>query len=128
MKEMVGGAAIWYASANFTRDLTIAYIGVPLNVLVACAIGSFCSFSFSEKIDSRRRMVSLFLTGLLMGAAFTSILNGGLVHFLSLEMTDGLQAGLGAAVSFVIRFFLPWLVDVVKTGKWLSWVPFGRRE
>ena len=128
IKELIGGATVWYASLRFTRDVTVAYIGVPLNVLVACAIGAFCSFSFSDKVETRRRMFGLFATCLFMGAAFTSIVNASLAHWFSLEMTDGLQAGMGAVVSFITLFFLPWLADVVKNGKWLSWVPFGRRD
>lgn len=128
MKELIGGATVWYASSPFTRDVTIAYIGVPLNVLVACAIGAFCSFSFNDKIEGRRRMFTMFVTCLFMGAAFTACVNAGVVHWLQLEMTDGLQAAMGAVVSFVTRFFLPWLADVVKTGKWISWAPFARRD
>lgn len=128
MKEVVGGITIWFASLQLTRDVSIAYIGVPLNVLVACAIGAFCSFSFSDKVDTRRRMFGMFATCLLMGAAFTSLVNFSLVHWLHIEITDGLQAGMGAVVSFVTRFFLPWIADVVKTGKWLSWLPFARRD
>lgn len=127
MKEnILVGAGLWFASAKFTRDITIAYIGVPLNVLVACAIGAFCSFSFSDKVDSRRRMFGLFVTCWFMGAAFTALCNAALTHWLHMEMTDGLQAGMGAVVSFITRFFLPWLADVVKNGKWLSWIPFAR--
>jgi hypothetical protein len=122
------GAGVWFASARFTRDITVAYIGVPLNVLVACAIGAFCSFSFSEKVDTRRSMFLLFTTCLLMGAAFTACVNFVLVRWMEVELTDGTQAGIGAVVSFITRFFLPWLADVVKHGKWLSWIPFFRRD
>lgn len=122
-KELAGGAAVWW----LTRDVSVAFIGVPLNVLVACAIGTFCSLSFSDRIESRGRMFGVSVTCLLMGAALTACTNAVLHHWFKLEMTDGLQAGMGAVVSFIARFFLPWLADVVKTGKWISWLPFGRR-
>ena len=129
MKEnILVGAGLWFASVEFTRDITVPYIGVPLNVLVACAIGAFCSFSFSDKVDSRRRMFGLFVTCWFMGAAFTALVNAGLSHWLSLTITDGLQAGMGAVMAFLTRFFLPWLADVVKHGKWIKWVPFIRRD
>lgn len=111
----------WYAGLYF---LPMAVLGVPFNVLVACAIGAFCSMSFGDKVLTRRRLWALFATSTLMGAAFTSISNAALQHFMELVMTDGLHAGLGAAVSFVTRFFLPWLADVVAHGKWLTWLPF----
>lgn len=128
MKNMLTGAAVWLASFQLTRDISVAYTGASLNVLVACAIGAFCSFSFSDKVESRNRMWGLFFSCWFMGAAFTALVNASLVHWLSLEMTDGLQAGMGAVVSFITRFFLPWLVDVIKHGKWLSWIPFARRD
>lgn len=128
MKNMLTGAAVWIASAQFTRNISVAYVGVPLNVLVACAIGAFCSFSFSDRVEPRSRMWGLFIACWFMGAAFTACVNAALVHWLNMTMTDGLQAGLGAVVSFITRFFLPWLADVVKNGKWLSWVPFGRGD
>lgn len=110
------------------RAVTIAYVGVPLNVLVACAIGSYCSFSFSERIEKRNAMFTMFLTCLFMGAAFTSVVNAMLVHYGNMTMTDGLQAGSGAIVSFVTRFTLPWLVTTIKTGQWVDWIPFLRRK
>lgn len=129
MKNMLTGAAVWLASFHFTRDISVAYIGVPLNVLVACAIGAFCSFSFSDKVEPRRRMWGLFIACMLMGAALTACVNAALAHWMSLQMTDGVQAGVAAVTSFVTRFFLPWLVEVIKTGRWLSWIPIlGRGD
>ena len=128
VKDIVLVAGTWYAGMRFTREMTVAYIGVPVNVLIACAVGAFCSFSFGDKVEPRGRMWGLFLASMLMGAAFTAICNSALQHFLALQMTDALHAGLGAVVSFLTRFFLPWLVDIVKHGKWLSWIPFLRSE
>lgn len=128
MKQMLAGIAAWFASFNLTRDVTVAYIGVPLNVLVACAIGAYCSFSVGDRIESRRTMWGIFTMCMLMGGALTSIVNAALLHYLGVTMTDALQAGVGAVVAFLTRFFLPWLADVVKNGKWLAWVPFGRNR
>ena len=127
MRNILEGAGLWPASFEFTREMSVAYVGVPLNVLVACSIGAFCSFSFSDKIERRRDMFGMFIACVLMGAAFTSLVNAALAHWLALVMTDGLQAGTGAVVAFLTRFFLPWLVDVVKTGKWINWIPFIKR-
>ena len=129
MKEnLLVGAALWFASMKLTRDVTVAFIGVPLNVMVACAIGAFCSFSFSERVESRRSMFSMFATCWFMGAAFTAIANASMSHWFAMEMTDGLQAGVGAVVAFITRFFLPSLADAVRNGKWISWLPMIRRD
>lgn len=126
LRDFLGGIALWYAALRITPDATVAYIGVPANVLVACAVGAFCSFSFGDKVEPRGRLWRLFMASLLMGAAFTAICNAALQHFLHMEMTAGLHAGLASVVSFITRFFLPWLIDVVSHGKWLSWLPFNR--
>jgi hypothetical protein len=128
MNKLLAGVSVWFTSFKFTRDVTVIYIGVPLNVLVACAIGAFCSFSFGDKVEPRRKMWGLFVACMCMGAAATAICNAVITHWLSLEMTDALQAGMGAAVAFTMRFFLPWFTDVVKNGKWISWIPFNRSD
>jgi hypothetical protein len=118
-------AGLWVISV---RELTVPYVGVPLNVLVACAIGAFCSFSFGDKVEPRSKMWGLYIASMFMGAAITAIANASVDQWTTLDMTDALQAGIGALVSFLARFFLPWLVDIVKTGKWLSWIPFLRSD
>jgi len=128
MNKTLTAISVWFASLKFTRDISVAYIGVPLNVLVACFIGAYCSFCVAEKVEPRRRMWSLWIACVFMGAAFTALANGAINYFTDMEMTDALQAGLGAVVSFITRFFLPWLADVVKHGKWLTWIPWIRQR
>lgn len=111
----------------FGPQISVAYIGVPLNVIVACVLGTYSSFSVGEKVEPRSRMWRLYVACVFMGAAFTAIANASIEHWLHMAMTPGLQAGIGAFVSFCTRFFLPWLADVVSQGKWLSWFPFGRK-
>lgn len=127
-KDIVTWLVMGYASFKFSPDVTVAYTGVPINVLVACCIGAFCSFSFGDKIETRRKMWGFFITAVFMGAAFTAIANASLQHWLELKMTDGLHAGLGAVIAFSMRFFLEWFAVVLKEGKWLSWIPFLRRD
>ena len=115
-------------AAFWTPQITVDYIGVPLNVIVACILGTYSSFSVGERVEPRKRMFQLSVACVLMGAAFTGICNAAIAHWLEMEMTPGLQAGMGAAVSFMTRFFLPWLADVVAQGKWLSWIPFFRTK
>lgn len=126
MSKTIAIAGLYLASLQL--DVSVPYVGVPLNVLVACSIGAFCSFSFGDKVDPRSKMWSLFIASLFMGSAITAIANAAVDHWTDLDMTAALQAGIGAFVSFLARFFLPWLVDIVKTGKWLSWIPFLNRS
>ena len=118
---------MWLASFNFTRDITVDYIGVPLNVLVACFLGAYFSFGVGEKLP-RRQMWGLLPVCIFMGGAFTGAVNFAIAHFMEVTMTGALQASMGAIVSFVTRFFLPWLADVVSKGKWLAWIPWINRS
>lgn len=130
MKELATGVLIWVAAvtSSFSREITVAYTGVSLNVLVACGIGTFCSFSWGEPVAPRSKLWRLAIACLFMGAAVTAITNAIIKHTTDLEMTDGLQAGVGAVVSCLTRFFFTWLVDALKDGRWLDYVPFLRKR
>jgi len=128
MKNMTFGIGAWLANLNFTRDISVAYIGVPLNVVVACLIGAFCSFSVGEKVVPRDRMWKLLVASVFMGGAFTVLVNLALSHWMEMKLLDGSQAAMATVVSFCTRFFLPWLADVITTGKWLKWIPWISRS
>ena len=128
MNKVLIGMSAWIANFQWTRDITVAYTGVPVNLLVACLIGAFCSFSVAEKVEPRRKMWGLLIACLFMGAAFTAIANAAVHHWLEMEMTQALQAGMATVISFVTRFALPWIADVARNGKWLSWIPFFRKS
>lgn len=112
----------------FSAQISVDYIGVPLNVIVACILGTYSSFSVGERVEPRSAMFKLSVGCVIMGAAFTAICTAAIEHWTEFKMIPGLQAGLGAGVSFITRFFLPWLADVVRHGKWLDWVPFLRKS
>lgn len=129
MKNVTAGVAVWFASFELTQDITVPYFGVPMNVLVAVAIGTFCSFAIAkEKIEPRSKMWSTALACFFMGAAFTALVQSIVTHLSPLKMTDALQSGLGAIVAFITRFALPVIADAITTGKWQDFIPFLRRN
>lgn len=124
MKNTLVTVGLYAASFEFTRDFSVAYVGVSFNLLFACGIGAYCSFSVGERVTPRGKMFSLFVACVFMGAAFTGATNAAIAHFAGMTMTDALQASVGVIVSFLTRFILPWLADVVAHGKWVDWIPF----
>jgi hypothetical protein len=121
------------AAAIFTPEVTVSYIGVPLNVLVACVAGAYSSFSFGDKVEPRAYMFKLFVACVIMGAAFTGIGIAVIEHFLLKDgqsVAPGAQAGFGAFVSCITRFGLPPIIEIARTGAWMNWLPFvrGRRK
>lgn len=112
----------------YSHDLTVAYIGVPANVIVACAAGAYASFSFGDKVEPRSKMFGIFVACIIIGAAFTALTQASVEYFTPMRITQGGQAALGAVVSCLTRFFMPWVVDVVKHGRWLDWLPIKRNN
>lgn len=128
-KELLAGAGLWFASFEITRDVSVPYLGVPLNILVAVGIGTYCAFAIAkDRIEPRRRMWAVAAACFFMGSAFTGIAQALIVTLTPLKMTDALQSGMGASVAFCTRFFLPWLADKITTGEWLHYIPFIRKK
>lgn len=130
MKQILVMGAVAVITAGFTRDVSIAYIGIPLNLLVPCALGAYAAFNVGKPITPRRAMWGYALACIIMGAAFTSVTTEVVQYFLQKTPLPGTQAGIAASVSYVTKFALPWLADAVAKGKWLTWIPFfkGRSD
>lgn len=130
MKDLATAALIWVAAITngLSREISIAYTGVPLNVLFACGIGTFCSFSWGEPVTPRSKMWKVAVACLFMGAAVTAIADALIRHYTTMLMTDGLQAGVGAVVSCLTRFVFTGLIQAIKDGSWLAYVPFIRKR
>lgn len=114
--------ALWGALiAQFVTPTSVA-------VVISCAAGAYASFGFGDKVEPRSRMFNLWFVCLIMGLAFTAVTNSMIGHFLKLEMTAGLQSGVGAIISCITRFWFPTVVDALRTGEWKKWVPFINRS
>lgn len=125
MKNVLLSNFLLWSGFVFSREITVAWIGVPINVLFACAVGTAAAFAMGEKIESRKQLWTVAFFAWLMGATITGLTGFVLTYFFEdLKMTDAGQAGMGAVVSYITRFLLPWLAEVIKTGKWVAWIPF----
>jgi hypothetical protein len=129
-------AKVWAMSAvaapsivtTISPNITSGYIGSPVNVIVACAAGAYASFSWGDPVTPRSKMFRLWLSCLIMGAAFTGLTSWGIEHFMKATLTDGAQAGLGAVVSWSTKFWLPWLAERLKSGDWVNLIPIFRKK
>lgn len=126
---MAAPIGAWAATkAGFTRDITIPYVGVPSNLIVAVAFGAVCSLGIEdEPIKPRSKFYTIMFMSVFMGCVFTALVNAVLGHF-GLEMLEGTQAGVGGIIGFIMRPFLPWLYVTAKTGRWVRLIPFFRRN
>lgn len=107
-----------------TRNITIDYVGVPANVLVACIFGTFAGFGFSDRLDSipRRRQVQLFIGCVLMGCAFTGTVDWLVGELTDMEVKPGVLASMGAILSCVMPTLIPEILK--RLGPWLDRIPF----
>lgn len=121
-------AAVPLVASVITRDISVAYVGVGLNVIVACSAGSYASFSFSKGTETRKEMFGLFIACVIMGCAMTAITFGLIEHFQKVVISEGFKAGVGALVSFIGRFFLPWAAETIRSGTWVNWLPFIQKK
>ena len=126
---IAAGGGVWLLFSGVTRDITIPYVGVPFNLLVAVAFGAMCSLGIEdEAIKPRSKLFTIMFMSVFMGCTFTALVNALLSHFLGLVMLEGTQAGVGGIVGFVMRPGLPWLYTTIKTGRWVRLVPFFKRN
>jgi hypothetical protein len=123
----VGG---WIAASNLdpglSQNVTIAFVGVPLNLIVACGLGAYASFSFGDPVTPRSRMLNLFVSCIIIGCAFTAITNASISHFMHVTLLPGVKAGIGAILSCLSRFIIPAVIERIP--RWLDKIPFLRRD
>jgi hypothetical protein len=119
MKVEQAGALLlmWLAAAGASDEVT---------VLIACIAGAYASFGFvNEPVEPRKRMYQVFLSCVIMGWSFTTVLNAVIAWSMDgLVMTRAVHAGVGGIVSCLTRFWLPSLIDNIKKGNWIKWIPF----
>ena len=107
-----------------TRNITIDYVGVPANVLVACIFGTFAGFGFSDRLDSipRKRQVQLFIGCVLMGCAFAGMTDWLVDALTDMEVKRGALASIGAILSCMMPTLIPEIIK--RIGPWLDKIPF----
>jgi hypothetical protein len=119
-------APVVMTSPVFPHDFTTPYIGVPFNVVIACSIGTYASFAWGDTVKPRAHALRLGISCLAIGCAVTALVNAGLDEWTSLKLTDGVQAGLGAVCSVLMRFVIP---EVIKRiGPWMDKIPLLRKK
>lgn len=107
---------------SFSPEITTPYIGVPFNVVIACIAGAYSSFSFGDKVEPRSVMWKLFTACVLMGSAWTAVVNWILAWSMEAELVPGVQAGMGAIVSCLTRFIMPAIIENIRP--WIASIKF----
>ena len=120
-----GGMFLLQSLSGADAQVTVGFVGVPVNLIVACALGAYASFSFGDPVSPRSRMLNLFVACVIVGCAFTAITNAAIEHFLRVNLLPGVQAGIGAILSCLSRFIIPAVIERIP--RWLDKIPFLRK-
>lgn len=112
------------AVVTMVAAATASLLGVPVNVLVACAAGAYFSFAFGEKVEPRSYMFKMFVACIFFGAAFTALLQATVMYVTEFKVTGGLDAAIGLLVAGFTRFWVPSVIEVIREKQWVSWIPF----
>lgn len=100
-----------------------------MTTLVACTGGAYASFAFGDPVEPRSRMAKVFVACIIMGWAFSVILNAIIgAMFEDVVLTSSFRAAVGAVMSCIMRFWLPSLIEKLKSGAWTAWIPFLNRK
>lgn len=109
-----------------TKGLGEQLLAFKLNALVACCAGAYCSFGFGEKVEPRSKMYKLFVQSVIMGLAFTEVINWVIEMYFKVSIPYGVQAGIGAIISCMVRFVIPAAIE--RIGPWMDQIPFFRKK
>lgn len=103
---------------------------VALCLFVSCVGGAYASFSWGDPVEPRRKMANLFLSCVIMGLAFTVVVNWSIEFWFwfKAQLELGVRAAMGAIVSCLTRFIMPKVIDSIKDGSWKTIIPFLKKD
>ena len=110
------------AAPAFNVDITVPYIGVPVNVIVGAVAGTIAGFAFAPKEESRSTLFKLSFLSVVFACAATALVEGGVKHWLHAEVEVKYLAALATMIALLSRFLIPAITKRVPG--WLDRVPF----
>jgi hypothetical protein len=113
---VAGTAAVSYI------DISIPYIGVPLNVVVAAIGGTIAGFAWSEKVEARKKVFGIAFACVISACAMTWIAGMLARHFWGIKVDTRDLAPLAIIFALFGRQWIPAVQSHVDP--WLSSIPF----
>lgn len=106
--QIKAAAGVTGLGAILSWDATTAFIGVPLNVLLASLTGALLGIAYGEPIIPRRRLILTALVNAFIGAIVTAVLpHLPLFGWLAKAPAPAVAVGVG----FVMRWVLPAIIE-----------------
>ena len=110
------------AAPMFSMDITVPFIGVPVNVVVGACAGAASGFGFAPPEESRKKLFWTALTSVVFSCAVVALVEGFTKYWLKVEVESKYLAALALLLSLLGRFLVPAVIE--RLPGWLDKVPF----
>lgn len=98
------------ANKFLTPQITVTVFNVPIETIVAAAVGAAASIAFSDPIASRRELFGQIFASIVLGASCSVLF----AHGMGWKWAQELPGASALVAAFVIRIFMPSIIAKVK--------------
>lgn len=103
-------ASIGFATIATINDLSVPFLGVPLNVVTVAAFGSIVSFAWGQPIKERKKLYMYALASTFLAATFVAVVP----YMMGWEwVKPELQPPFAGLMAAGMRFMVPPFVDAI---------------
>jgi ABC-type sulfate transport system permease subunit len=121
----VGLAVVPPASSSlFTMDLTVPFIGVPVNVVVGACAGAISGFAFAQPEESRKKLFQTAMVSVVFACSVVALAEGVTRYWFHWDVESKYLAALAVLLSLLGRFIVPAVIE--RLPGWLDKLPFTR--
>jgi hypothetical protein len=110
------------SSPWFNVDITVPYIGVPVNVVVGACAGAISGFAFSTPEESRKKLFQTALVSVTFACSVVSLAEGVVRYQFGWNVETKYLAALAVLLSLLGRFLVPAIIK--RLPGWLDKLPF----
>lgn len=116
------GSGLLAAGGAISPEVSVPYLGVPINVVVAASAGAVAGFAFAGKLESRLRVFQVAFASVVLGCAITTLLELYMTYKLGWEVETRALPAIALIVACVARWLVPAVIE--RIGPWLDSLPF----
>lgn len=110
------------SSPMFNMDITVPYIGVPVNVVVGAVAGAISGFAFSPPEESRKKLFQTALVSVVFACSVVALAEGVMRYKFGWQVESKYLAALAVLLSLMGRFLVPAIIK--RLPGWLDKLPF----
>lgn len=120
MLALSAGGAV--AASRLNADITVLYLGVPVNVVVAACAGALAGFAFAAPLETRKRIFQVAFACVVLGCTAASLLEAFIAYRFKAQIEPKVLASMALILSFWLRWIIPAVIE--RIGPWLDKIPF----